>query len=97
VKPFRWSSDKNRELLRERGVTFERVVIAIETGSLLDILAHPNAGKYPNQRLLVVAWDDYAYLVPYVEEKEYFFLKTIIPSRKATREYLRTGEQDDTA
>jgi tRNA U34 2-thiouridine synthase MnmA/TrmU len=73
------------------------LVVAIESGGLLDVLAHPNTKRYPNQRLLVVTWDSYAYLVPYVEEGEYFFLKTVIPSRKATREYLKTGDPDDAA
>lgn len=97
MKAFRWNPDKNRELLAERGVSFEQVVVAIELGGLLDVLIHPNTRKYPNQRLLVVTWDGYAYLVPYVEETEHFFLKTIIPSRKATREYLKNGEPDGTA
>ncbi|MBU3738303.1 MAG: BrnT family toxin [Rhodoferax sp.] len=97
MKPFRWNPDKNRGLLAERGVSFEQVVVAIESGGLLDVLAHPNTKRYPNQRLLVVTWDSYVYLVPYVEEAEYFFLKTVIPSRKATREYLETGDPDGTA
>lgn len=97
MKPFRWNPDKNRELLAERGVSFEQAVVAIEGGGLLDVLAHPNTKKYPNQQLLVVTWDSYAYLIPYVEEAEYFFLKTVIPSRKATRDYLETGEPDDAA
>ena len=65
-----------------------------ESGGLLDILAHPNQSKYPRQRVLVVAHDSYAYLVPFVEEDDYFFLKTIIPSRKATRDYLNLGDED---
>ena len=73
------------------------LVVAIEGGGLLDVLAHPNTKKYPNQRLLVVTWDSYVYLVPYVEEAKYFFLKTVIPSRKATRDYLKTGDPDDAA
>lgn len=97
MKPFRWNADKNRELQAERGVSFEQVVVAIEGAGLLDVLTHPNTRKYPNQRLLVVTWDSYAYLVPYVEEAEYFFLKTVIPSRKATRDYLATGDPDDAA
>lgn len=97
MKPFRWNPDKNLDLLAERGVSFEQVVVAIEGSGLLDVLAHPNTGKYPNQRLLVVTWDGYAYLVPFVEEAEYFFLKTIIPSRKATRDDLETGDPDDAA
>ena len=70
------------------------MVVAIESGGLLDILAHPDQSKYPRQRVLVVAHDSYAYLVPFVEEDDYFFLKTIIPSRKATRDYLNLGEED---
>jgi uncharacterized DUF497 family protein len=94
VKPFRWNPDKNAELQADRGITFEQVVVAIEAGGLVDVLAHPNPKKYPNQRILVVTWDGYAYLVPYVEEEEHFFLKTVIPSRKATRDFLKTGEPD---
>jgi len=94
MKPFRWSTEKNETLRGERGISFESVVVAVESGGLLDILAHPNPAKYPGQRVLVVACDNYAYLVPFVEEDDYFFLKTIIPSRKATRDYLNQGEAD---
>lgn len=94
MKPFRWSPEKNEALRADRGVSFERIVIAVESGGLLDILTHPNQAKYPRQRVLVVACDNYAYLVPFVEEEDYFFLKTVIPSRKATRDYLNQGEAD---
>lgn len=94
MKPFRWNPDKNATLATERGVSFERIVVAMESGGLLDILAHPNQSKYPKQRVLVVACDNYAYLVPFLEEEEHFFLKTVIPSRKATRDYLSRGEAD---
>lgn len=94
MKSFRWSSEKNDVLRAERGISFESIVVAIESGGLLDVLAHPNQAKYPRQRVLVVACDDYAYLVPFVEEEVYFFLKTVIPSRKATRDYLDSGESD---
>lgn len=92
MKPFRWNAEKNDMLRTERGVSFEGVVVAVEAGGLLDILAHPNQVKYPRQRVLVVACDNYAYLVPFVEEEGYFFLKTVIPSRKATRDYLNQGD-----
>ncbi len=92
MKPFRWNSEKNEALKADRGVSFESVVVAIESGGLLDILTHPNPAKYPRQRILVVAADNYVFLVPFVEEEDYFFLKTIIPSRKATRDYLSQGE-----
>ncbi len=92
MKPFRWSAEKNETLRAERGISFENIVVAVESGGLLDILAHPNPAKYPKQRVLVVACDNYAYLVPFVEEEDSFFLKTAIPSRKATREYLNQGD-----
>jgi len=95
MKPFRWNPEKNEALSVARGVSFEIIVVAIESGALLDILTHPNPDKYPRQRILVVAADNYVYLVPFVDEQEYFFLKTIIPSRKATRDYLQRGEPDD--
>ena len=91
MKPYRWNSEKNEQLKAERGLSFERVVVAIETDGLLDVLAHPNAKKYPRQHVLVVAFDGYVHLVPFVEEDEYLFLKTIIPSRKASRDYLLKG------
>ena len=94
MKPFRWSPEKNDVLKDERGVSFESMVVAIEGGGLLDVLAHPNEQKYPRQRVLVIAHDSYAYLVPFVEEEDYFFLKTVIPSCKATRDYLNHGADD---
>jgi uncharacterized DUF497 family protein len=94
MEPFRWNPEKNEALKADRGVSFELVVVAIGAGGLLDILTHPNQEKYPRQRILVVTADDYAYLVPFVEDEDCFFLKTIIPSRKATRDYLQEGEPD---
>ena len=94
MKQFRWAPEKNETIKAERGISFERIVVAIEAGGLLDILAHPNQAKYPRQRVLVVACDCYAYLVPFVEEEDYFFLKTVIPSRKATRNYFNQGDTD---
>ncbi len=95
MKSFRWSPDKDEALKAERGISFETMVVAIAAGGLLDILAHANQERYPHQRVLVVAADEYVYLVPFVEEDDYLFLKTIIPSRKATRNYLQEGESDD--
>jgi hypothetical protein len=96
MKPFRWNHEKNGRLKIERHISFEEIILAIEADGVLDILQHSNAGKYPNQRLLVVAVEGYAYLVPFVEEADYYFLKTIIPSRKATRDYLREVDTDET-
>ena len=87
---FDWSTAKNRELLDQRGISFERVVSAVEQGGLLDVLQHPNQDRYPGQSIYVVDIEEYIYLVPFVKEKDGTrFLKTIIPSRKATRDYLR--------
>jgi uncharacterized DUF497 family protein len=98
VKYFAWNTDKNDLLKRERGVSFEEVIFHIEKGDLLDVLEHPNPAKYQHQRIFVVNIEGYAYLVPFVESATEVFLKTIIPSRKATRHYLKVGddEQDET-
>ncbi len=88
VKPFRWSPDKNELLWAVRGVGFETVVVAIESGGLLDVLAHPNPERYPRQRIAVVDGGGYVLMVPYVEANDHLFLKTVIPSRKATRDFL---------
>jgi len=95
MKPFRWNHDKNEALKIERNVSFEEIVLALEADGLLDQLRHPNPEKYPNQSVLVVVLDAYVYLVPYVEESDYFFLKTVIPSRKATRDYLLRNSPDE--
>lgn len=91
MKPFRWSAGKNEILQLQRGVSFEAVVVAIESGDLLDIVEHPNQARYPGQHILVVLISGYAYLVPCVEAGDHLFLKTIIPSRKATIAY-RPGD-----
>ena len=95
MKPFRWNPDKNEALKAGRGISFEVIALAIEADGLLDELRHTNPEKYPNQSVLVVAFDGYVYLVPYVEERDYYFLKTVIPSRKATRDYLLRSNPDE--
>lgn len=85
---YKWNHEKNEKLKVERGVGFEQIILHIERGDLLDVIEHPNQSKYPNQKMLVVKIKEYAYLVPFVETEKGKFLKTIIPSRKATREYL---------
>jgi len=93
VKYFAWDDEKNAKLKAERGIGFEEVVFHIEHGDLLDTVDHPNPTRYACQRMFVVRRDDYVYLVPFVEDKHTMFLKTIIPSRKATKQYL--GEEPD--
>lgn len=89
MKQINWNAEKNQQLMSERGVSFEDILFALQVGDLLDDGPHPNRDKYPNQRVLVVRIDDYAWLVPYVENDKEIFLKTAIPSRKATKKFLR--------
>jgi predicted DNA binding CopG/RHH family protein/uncharacterized DUF497 family protein len=84
VKYFDWDDAKNAKLRAERGIGFEEIVFHIERGDLLDILEHPNPDRYAGQRIFVVQREEYIYLVPFVEDEHTVFLKTIIPSRKAT-------------
>ena len=86
---FRWDNEKNELLKSRRGVCFEQVVLLMERGEVQDTVEHPNQERYPGQKMAVVIIDAYAYLVPYVERDEEIFLKTIIPSRKATNKYVR--------
>jgi uncharacterized DUF497 family protein len=93
VKHFAWNSEKNAQLIKERGISFERVIYHIERDGVLDVIKHPNPSKYPNQRMFIVHIENYAYLVPFVENESEIFLKTIIPSRKATRKHLEVSDE----
>lgn len=95
MKPFRWNAEKNQRLIAERGVSFEEALSALAHGGLLDVLERHNAKRYPNQRMFVLRIRGYAYLVPFVESESEIFLKTIIPSRKATRDYLGNDTNDE--
>ena len=88
MKRFTWDQEKNEKLKSERGVSFEEIVFHIERGDILDILEHPNPDRHKGQRVMVVQVNDYAYLIPFLEGPEEVVLKTIIPSRKATKKYL---------
>ncbi len=91
MKPINWNSTKNQQLIAERGISFEDIVFCMQQGQLLDDIEHPNSDKYPEQRIFVVNVDNYVHLVPYVEDRQEIFLKTVIPSRKSTKQYL--GEE----
>ena len=93
MKYFSWNEEKNELLKSERQVSFEDVVFYIEQGFLLDVLEHPNQEKYKGQKIFAVQIDDYVYLVPFTENEHEIFLKTIIPSRKATKKYLKGNEK----
>ncbi len=89
MKYLNWNSEKNELLKKERGISFEIMAFQIEVGNILDIIDHPNQDKYPGQRIFVIEFEEYAYFVPFVENDDEVFLKTIIPSRKATKDYLK--------
>jgi len=88
MKPFHWNPEKNREIIENRGISFEDIVFCLGSGGLLDDMAHPNSAKHQRVLVVTVAVDGYAYLVPYVENDQDIFFKTVIPSRKATKQYL---------
>jgi len=88
VSDFDWSDEKNEFLKSTRGISFEDVIFHIQNGDVLDVLKDPDPARYPKQNIIVLTMEDYVYLVPYVKERGTRFLKTIIPSRKATKEYL---------
>lgn len=94
MKYFAWNAEKNEWLKQERGVSFEDVVFHIGAGDEVDILEHPNQSEYPGQKILVVVMEGYAYLVPFIESDEEIFLKTIIPSRKATKIYVDKSDEE---
>jgi hypothetical protein len=93
VKLFRWDPIKNEILRFERQISFEDIEAAIEQGNLLDIITHPNKARYPTQKMLIVRVLNYVYMIPFVEDRNSYFLKTIIPTRKLTKKYL--GDIDD--
>ncbi|MCK4639705.1 MAG: BrnT family toxin [Candidatus Marinimicrobia bacterium] len=88
MKIFNWNNEKNLWLKENRGICFEDILFYIDYGCLVDDTSHPNQKKYPNQRIMAVNINDYIYLVPYIENETERYLKTIIPSRKATKKYL---------
>jgi hypothetical protein len=88
MKSINWNTEKSVALKTSRSICFEDVVFFIERGDILDDYLHPNQKDYPGQRIMVINIANYAYLIPYVENDEELFLKTIIPSRKATQRYL---------
>lgn len=90
---FNWNKEKNEKLKLERKISFEEIIISISEGNLLDVYDHPNQLKYPNQKIYAVNVNNYIYLVPFIQNDNEIFLKTIIPSRKATK-YCK-GEKDE--
>ena len=93
LKRINWNTEQSLVLKASRGICFEDVIFFVERGEILDDYLHPNQEVYPGQRIMVIGMTNYAYLVPYVENEEELFLKTIIPSRKATQQYF--GEKHE--
>lgn len=92
MKAIAWDPEKNERLKSERGISFEDVVFHIYAGDIIDTFDHPNQSKYPGQQIHAIVVEDYVYLVPFVESEDEVFLKTIIPSRKATKQYRGNDE-----
>ena len=86
---FEWDSKKNEWLKAELNISFEKIIFHLAKGDIWKIADHPDQENYPGQIIYFVIVEDYIYLVPHVVEKDYIFLKTIIPSRKATRAYIK--------
>ena len=84
---FEWNPEKNEKLKKERNISFERILFHLSEGDLWKTADHPNQEDYPGQKIYFVIVDHYIYLVPHLIDGEYIFLKTIIPSRKATKQY----------
>jgi len=94
MKLFDWDEEKNSELRKTRGISFEDVLFYIEKGEILDIVENPNQDKYSGQRFFILEINEYIHYVPFVEDEKKVFLKTIIPSRKYKRKYLG-GKKDE--
>jgi len=93
MRQIDWNDDKNKWLLQVRGISFEDILYHLSHDGLLDVIQHPNQEQYPDQSILIVNVEGYAYLVPFIENENVIFLKTIIPSRKMTRKYLGEGRE----
>jgi len=89
---YEWDPQKNEWLKRERNISVEKIVFHLARGDVWRLAEHPDQESYPGQKIYFVVVDNYVYLVPHVVEKEYIFLKTIIPSREATKTYLHEEE-----
>ena len=91
MKFVAWDPDKNERLKLERGISFEEVMDALIDERVIGRFPHPNQERYPHQQVYVVALDEYVYIIPFVEDEEKIFLKTIYPSRKFTKKYIEKG------
>ncbi len=93
MKKYEWNEEKDKSLRKERKISFEEIIDALKKGKLLDRFKHPNEEQYPHQEIMVVEIEGHAYLVPFVEDEEKYFLKTIYRSRKATKKYMKNKRE----
>lgn len=93
MKRYEWNDEKNEVLKKERNISFEEIIDALKEGRILDRMGHPNREKYPHQEIMVVDIGGCAYIVPFVEDEEKYFLKTIYKSRKARKKYKLGGQK----
>jgi len=92
---FDWDEEKNTKLKEKRNISFEEIILCINEDRIVDVIKNPNSEKYPDQRMYLVNYDNYIYVVPFIknEEKQEIFLKTIFPSRFYTKKHLSGGEK----
>ena len=93
IMQYEWDPAKNEWLKEERHISFEQIIFHLSQGDIWKVSDHPDQKKYPNQKIYFVIVENYIYLVPHVIEKEFIFLKTIIPNRKATKDYKKSQEK----
>jgi len=91
---FDWNPEKNEWLKKNRKISFEEIALLLAEGKLWKVADHPNQKKYQNQKVFLLPIDNYIYFIPYVLEKEVIFLKTALPHRKATKDYLQEKKKD---
>jgi uncharacterized DUF497 family protein len=91
---FEWNPEKNEWLKENRNISFEQIIFHLGQGDIWYTADHPDQEKYPGQRIYFVIIENFIYLVPHVVETKFIFLKTIIPSRKATKDYFKEKEND---
>ncbi len=96
MKYYAWDEDENNLLKETRNISFEEIVLSLSNNKLLEVVEHPNKQKYPNQKMFIVNVRDYAYIVPFVEDDKKYFLKTIYPSREATKKYFKKEGKEKT-
>ncbi len=92
IMRYEWNPEKNELLKKERNISFEQIIFHLSQGDIWKTADHPDQKNYPGQRIYFVIVEDYIYMIPFVTEDEYVFLKTIIPSRKATKVYKEGGD-----